>query len=69
MTSYRIVPKRGIYKVEFVDPNSKRWVVGTWRTEEDAVSHLRKLQAEAQRADYGPAQGELGWQPPRSASR
>ncbi|HTI79482.1 MAG TPA: hypothetical protein VL614_03430 [Acetobacteraceae bacterium] len=64
MTDYRIVPKRGTYKVEEVDPNGQHRVVGTWRTEEDAVSHLKKLEAEAQRADYKPAPGEVGWPPP-----
>jgi hypothetical protein len=67
VTTYRIIPKRGTYKVEFVDPKGKRWVVGTWRTEEAAVSELRKLQGEANRASYRPAQGELAWQPPQPA--
>ena len=58
MTNYRIVPNRGTYKVEYIDPNGRRWVVGTWRTEEAAVLHLRKLQEQAQRADYRSAQGE-----------
>jgi hypothetical protein len=58
MMNYRIIPNRGTYKVEFIDPNGKGWVVGTWRTEEAAVSHLRKLQEQAQRADYRSAQGE-----------
>jgi hypothetical protein len=66
--NYRIIPNRGTYKVEFVDPNGKRWVVGTWRTEETALSHLRKLQEHAQRADYRSAQRELAWEPPQPAS-
>jgi hypothetical protein len=64
MANYRILPKRGTYHVEQLDPQGQYQVVGTWRTEEDALSHLKKLEAEAQRADYKPAHGEIGWPPP-----
>ena len=69
MMNYRIIPNRGTYKVEYIDPNGKRFVVGTWPTEEAAVLHLRKLQERAQRADYRPTQAELGRQPPQSTAR
>lgn len=58
--SFRIVPNRGTYKVEQIDLNGQRQVVGIWRTEEAAVSHLRKLQGEVQRGANRPAQGEVG---------
>ncbi len=64
MIEYRIVPKRGTYKVEQVDPNGQHQVVGTWRTEDEAVSQLKELEAEAQRAAYRPAAGTVGWPPP-----
>jgi hypothetical protein len=67
MASYRIIPKRGTYKVELVEPNGQHRVVGTWRTEEAAVSQLRKLEAEAQHSDYKPVQNEVGW--PRHPKR
>jgi hypothetical protein len=63
MTTYRIVPRRGTYRVELVEPNGHHRTLSSWRTEEAAVSHLKDLQAKAQRAAYKPAQGEPGWQP------
>jgi hypothetical protein len=63
MVDYRIVPGRGTYKVELVQPNGQHEVLGTWRTEEAAVSQLRRLQDEAERADYRPAPGEVGRPP------
>ena len=63
-TTFRIVPRRGTYTVEAVKPNGDHQVLGTWRTEDAAVSHLRDLQARALRADYRPMPGEIGWPPP-----
>jgi len=68
MTTYRIVPNRGTYKVEAVEPDGQHTLLGTWRTEEAAVSHLKKLQGEAQSTDYRPAPGEVGWQPRQNTS-
>jgi hypothetical protein len=68
MTTYRIVPNHKIYKVQAVKPNGEYRIVGAWRTEEAAVSQLRKLQGEADRADYKPAPGDPRWQPRQPAS-
>lgn len=66
MISFRIIPNRGTYKVEVIQPNGPRQVLGTWRTEEEAVSHRKKLEAEAHRGAYRPAPGEVGGPtPPR----
>lgn len=62
MTTYRIVPRRGTYTVEAVEPNGDHKVLDAWRTEEAAVSHLKDLQARALRDGYKPAPGEPGWQ-------
>jgi hypothetical protein len=65
MANYRIVPRRGTYKVEAAEPNGHHRVLAAWRTEEAAVSHLKHLQAKEQRASDKPAPGELGWPPPQ----
>jgi hypothetical protein len=57
-TTYRIVPRRGIYRVEAVAPNGAHRVVRTWRTEEAANSHLRTLQAWATAAGNTTHPGE-----------
>ena len=57
MIAYRIVPDRRTYKVEAIEPNGDCRVVGAWRTEEAAVSQLKELHAQAQRADHQPAPG------------
>lgn len=57
MTTYRIVPRRGTYRVEAVEPNGHARLLGLWRTEEAAVAQLKDLQAKAQR------EAEVGWQP------
>jgi hypothetical protein len=46
--TYRIVPHRRIYRVEAVSPDGLVTVLGIWRTEEAAVSHLRSLQRQAE---------------------
>ena len=58
MINYRIVPLARVYRVEAVDQDGRSRLIDTWPTEEAAVSHLRKLQEQAQRADYRSAQGE-----------
>ena len=63
MVTYRIVPRRGAYDVEAIEPDGRPIVVSTWRTEEAAVSQLRDLQLKTQRADHRPAPGEPGWRP------
>ncbi len=63
MNSFRIVSQRGAYRVEQIEADGQPRVVGTWRTEEDAVSHLRKLEAEERRATYKPMPGEIGGPP------
>ena len=63
MITYRIVPRRGTYSVEAIEPDGRRIVVGTWRTEQDAVSQLRDLQLKTHRADYKPAPGGPGSRP------
>ena len=44
MDSYRIVPGHRVYRVEAVDANGNIRIVGTWPTEDAAVSHLKTLQ-------------------------
>jgi hypothetical protein len=44
MVSYRIVPGNRVYRVEAIDANGNIRIVGTWSTEEAAVSHLKTLQ-------------------------
>jgi hypothetical protein len=61
MTTFRIVPRRGSYTVEAVEPNGDHRVIGTWRTEDAAVSHLKDLQSKALLAVNKPAPGEPGW--------
>lgn len=63
MITYRIVPRRGAYNVEAVEPDGRWIVVSQWRTEEAAVSQLRDLELKTHRADYKPAPGEPGWRP------
>ena len=48
---YRIVPARGTYRVEAIDPHGVVQVLGSWPTEEAAVTHLRDLVARAEVAD------------------
>jgi len=65
MTDFRIVPKRATYRVEQLDPTGQYKLVGTWRTEDAAVSHLKRLEAEAERAtNRPPAPGEVRGPPP-----
>ena len=44
MDSYRIVPGHRVYRVEAVDANGNIRIVGTWPTEDAAISHLKTLQ-------------------------
>jgi hypothetical protein len=60
-TTYQIVPRRGIYRVEAVAPNGTHRVVRTWRTEEAAISHLRTLRAWAAAAGNTTHPGERDW--------
>ena len=55
MTTFRMVPRRGTYTVEAVEPNGDHRAIGTWRTEDAAVSHLKDLQAKARLTDGKPA--------------
>ena len=48
MDSYRIVPGHRVYRVEAVDANGNIRIVGTWPTEDAAISHLKTLQDESQ---------------------
>ena len=66
MPTYRIVPKRGTYRVEQVEPNGESRVLRTWRTEEEAVSHMRRLELKEHRATHRPLPGEVGGPPMRS---
>jgi hypothetical protein len=48
MNTYRIVPLRGTYKVEAVEPNGRGRVIGAWPSEKDAVAQLKELEAKEQ---------------------
>ena len=48
--TYRIVPWRGTYWLEAVT-GSDRKTMATYRTEEPAIAHLKRLQAKAE-ADH-----------------
>jgi hypothetical protein len=67
MITYRIVPRRGTYRIEAVETDGGCRVLGTWNTEEAAMSRLKDLQAKALRDSYEPAHGEPGWRPQRFA--
>jgi hypothetical protein len=57
VVSYRIVPGHRVYRVEAVDDYGNIRVVGTWPTEDAAISHLKTLQeavAAAGRSRQGP---------------
>ena len=61
METYRIIPRGHTYRVEAVQPNSTKRVVGTWPTEEAAVSHLKALQEVAERFGRALQPGERDW--------
>jgi hypothetical protein len=61
METYRIIPRGHTYRVEAVQPNGQTRVVGTWPTEEAAVSHLKALQEVAQRFGVALHPGEKDW--------
>jgi hypothetical protein len=64
MDSYRIVPGHRVYRVEAVDANGNIRIVGTWPTEDAAISHLKTLQervAAAGRSRQAPF--ERDWRP------
>ena len=63
METYRIIPRSGVYTVEAFEPGSPTRIMGTWRSEAAAVAQPKDLRAQAERAEYKPAQGELGWHP------
>jgi hypothetical protein len=65
MITYRIVPRRGTYRIEAVEAEGGYRVLGTWRTDEAVMSCLKDLQAKALRDSYEPAHGEPGWWPQR----
>ena len=67
MITFQIVPRRGIYKVEAIEPNGDYSLRGMWHTGEAAVSQLKDLQAKADREICKPALGEPGWRPRRLA--
>ena len=50
MDSYRIVPGHRAYRVEAIDTNGNIRIMGTWPTEDAAISHLKTLQASVEAA-------------------
>jgi hypothetical protein len=50
MDSYRIVPGHRVYRIEAVDAYGNIRIVGTWPTEDAAISHLKSLQESADAA-------------------
>jgi hypothetical protein len=60
-TSYRIVPRRRSYRVEGVAPNGTPRLLGTWPTEEAAVSHLKSLREVAERIERRRSPGAQDW--------
>ena len=51
MDRYQIVPGRRVYRVEAVDDASGAIrIVGTWPTEDAAISHLKTLQESVETA-------------------
>jgi hypothetical protein len=61
MDRYRIVPGRRVYRIEAVGANGNIRIVGTWPTEDAAVSHLKTLQESVAAADRS-RQAPLGRQ-------
>jgi len=54
MVSYRIIPKRNAYNVESTEDGDVWVAVRSWRSEEQAVSHLNALRAAAAKAQPQP---------------
>ena len=50
MDSYRIVPGHRVNRIEAVDVYGNIRIVGTWPTEDAAISHLKSLQESADAA-------------------
>ena len=61
METYRIVPWRRSYRVEAVAPDGAHRVVGTWPTEEAALSHLKALRERAELAERRVVPGAQDW--------
>jgi hypothetical protein len=61
MVNYRIVPVARVYRVEVVEQGGRIRLIGTWPTEEAAVSHLRVLQASAEAAQRETGPGTRDW--------
>jgi hypothetical protein len=62
MDRYRVFPARKAYQVVATLPNGSTRLLRTWRTEEEAVSHLRLLRQRAEHIDrqMNPT-GEKDW--------
>ncbi len=54
MTAYRIIPKRGAFSVVEATEGAEVRILRTWPTEEQAVSHLKALQAAAANGEAKP---------------
>ena len=61
MTSYRVTLLKHAYHVEAVEENGQTRVLRTWRTEEDAIFHLKHLRERADRADNPKGSGNRNW--------
>jgi hypothetical protein len=61
MDRYRIIPAHRAYKVVQVEPNGAIRPLKTWRTEEDAVSHLKTLRDNIERTSHRLNPGEKDW--------
>ena len=51
MDRYRIIPARKAYQVVATLPSGSTRLLKTWRTEEEAISHLRLLRQRAELID------------------
>ena len=58
---YRIIPKKGVYKVEAVAADGQSQTLKIWPTEEAALLHLKDLQAADELADRLSATGGSDW--------